>query len=144
MALWLDSKQLFLMWTYDERPMREVLLEWLPEAPHSKFLVYVMGPYTTVRLDYRECRLNSTTERFCSATMSISVADPLGDLPTKRVVDLQSSLEDFIHLVVIHLAVLMRQYIPEPDGRDERVRRFFVDCPFSTKNTNCVLGFNRR
>lgn len=40
------------MWTYGERPIREVLLERLPEAAHTEFLVYVMGPYTTVRLDY--------------------------------------------------------------------------------------------
>lgn len=37
---------------YDGKPMREVLFDRLPEADHTEFLVYVMGPYTTIRLDY--------------------------------------------------------------------------------------------
>lgn len=40
------------MRTYDGVPMRDVLLERLEPTAHSEFLVYVMGPYTTVRLDY--------------------------------------------------------------------------------------------
>lgn len=38
--------------TYDGRPMREVLLDRLPATAHGEFLVYVMGPYTTFRVDY--------------------------------------------------------------------------------------------
>lgn len=40
------------MRTYDGEPMRDVLLEQLDPTAHTEFLVYVMGPYTTVRLDY--------------------------------------------------------------------------------------------
>lgn len=37
---------------YDGRPMREVLLDRLPAPSYSKFLVYVMGPYTKFELEY--------------------------------------------------------------------------------------------
>ena len=40
------------MRTYDGDPMRDVLLERLDPTAHTEFLVYVMGPYTTIRLDY--------------------------------------------------------------------------------------------
>ena len=40
------------MRTYDGTPMRDILLDRLEPTAHSEFLVYVMGPYTTFRLDY--------------------------------------------------------------------------------------------
>lgn len=40
------------MRTYDGTPMRDILRERLAPTAHSEFLVYVMGPYTTFRLDY--------------------------------------------------------------------------------------------
>jgi len=40
------------MRTYDGAPMRDLLRERLASTAHSEFLVYVMGPYTTFRLDF--------------------------------------------------------------------------------------------
>lgn len=40
------------MRTYDGVPMRDILRERLESTAHDDFLVYVMGPYTTFRLDY--------------------------------------------------------------------------------------------
>lgn len=38
--------------TYEGQPMRDVLLKRLPTTAHGEFLVYVMGPYTTFRVEY--------------------------------------------------------------------------------------------
>lgn len=40
------------MRTYAGTPMRDILRERLESTAHDEFLVYVMGPYTTFRLDY--------------------------------------------------------------------------------------------
>lgn len=40
------------MWAYDGRPVRAVLLERLADTEYEEFLVYLMGPYTTVSLTH--------------------------------------------------------------------------------------------
>lgn len=51
--------------------------------------------------------------------LSIPVAKPLSDLLTVRIVDLQPSLEGFVHLDIVYPPVFVSQYVPESDGRNE-------------------------
>ena len=68
------------------------------------------------------------------------MADPLSDLPTERIVDVQSGLEVLVYLPVIDPAVLVGQDVPESDGCDERFRGFLVYDVFPTEHTNRFLG----
>lgn len=72
---------------------------------------------------------SNTGNGSCRHYFSVSVAGPLGGLLAEGVVDLQPSLETLIDLVVIHLAILVSQYVPESDGRDECVHRFPLNYP---------------